>query len=103
MRNRRALLPVSLAAVLATVGSLLVGGLTAAPSQAVINGTSAAAGDFGFLVGLIDADRVTRLGAFQAQFCGGSLTTATTVVTAAHCVVDADSGAPMAPASVEVG
>ncbi len=58
----------------------------------VVNGQSAEAGQFPFVVALLDAARFEREGAFQSQFCGGSLTTPTTIVTAAHCVVDEDTG-----------
>ncbi len=56
-----------------------------------------------FLVALLQAGRYAKEGAFQAQFCGGTLTTPTTVVTAAHCVVDQKSGEVMTPAEVLVG
>ena len=61
-------------------------------SPRVVNGQPAAADQYPFVVALIDADRFESEGAYQAQFCGGSLTTPTTVVTAAHCIVDEKSG-----------
>jgi len=75
----------------------------AAPASAVVNGASSTPGTFGFLVALLDTARMTTQNAFQSQFCGGSLTTPTTVVTAAHCVVDQQSGARDLPSSVMVG
>lgn len=74
-----------------------------APAHAVVNGVPSTPGTFGFLVALLDTGRLNGQGAFQSQFCGGSLTTPTTVVTAAHCVVDQQSGAHDLPASVVVG
>jgi hypothetical protein len=59
--------------------------------------------DFPWLVSLINADRITRDGAFQSQFCGGTLTTPTTVVTAAHCVVDQESGNLRDASSILIG
>lgn len=82
----------------------------AAPAQAavqsrpaVINGSPSTPGTYGFLVALLDTARYNLKGVFQAQMCGGSLTTPTTVVTAAHCVVDQDSGVTSAPASLLIG
>jgi secreted trypsin-like serine protease len=88
-----------------TTAAVLVGALAlvAAPasglpasadgaSPRVVNGQPAVAGQFPFVVALVDAERFEREGAFQAQFCGGSLTTPTTIVTAAHCIVDEKTG-----------
>lgn len=71
-------------------------------SPRVVNGQSAAAGQFLFAVALVDATRFEQEGAFQSQFCGGSLTTPTTIVTAAHCVVDEDTGRQGAASSILV-
>ena len=78
------------AAALATApaSGAAVGGL----SPRIVNGESAAAGQFPFAVALIDAERFESEGAYEAQFCGGSLTTPTTVVTAAHCIVNEKTG-----------
>lgn len=78
----------ALAAAPVSVASVAVDGL----SPRVVNGQSATAGMFPFAVALIDADRFEREGVYEAQFCGGSLTTPTTVVTAAHCLVDEKTG-----------
>lgn len=69
---------------------------------AVVHGVPAA-DPLGFMVALLDADRLAAKGAFQAQFCGGTLTTPTTVVTAAHCVVDQKSGVVAVAADLRVG
>ncbi|MDO9485760.1 MAG: serine protease [Actinomycetota bacterium] len=92
------------------LGALLLAlalGMLAVPAQAsptakptIINGSQSNPGTYSFLVALLDSQRYASQGAFQAQFCGGTLTTATTIVTAAHCVVDEKSGARAQPASV---
>lgn len=69
----------------------------------IINGIDGNPGDYPFLVSLLLADRLASDGAYQAQFCAGTLTTATTVVTAAHCVVDQDSGVIRDPAAIRIG
>jgi len=92
----------------ALVLGMLVSGI-AMPAQAapeskpqVINGAPSTPGTYSYLVALLDSQRYTAQGAFQAQFCGGTLTTPTTIVTAAHCVVDENTGATAQPASVLV-
>ncbi len=68
----------------------------------VINGTEAAV-PYPYVVSLLDAQSLPQDGAFQSQFCGGALTTPTTVVTAAHCLVDQKSGRVARPEQVAVG
>ncbi|CAB4884780.1 unannotated protein [freshwater metagenome] len=68
----------------------------------VVNGEQAESGRYPFVVALLDTSRLDDDGAFQSQFCGGSLTTPTTVVTAAHCIVDERSGASLAASEVAV-
>jgi secreted trypsin-like serine protease len=77
----------------------------AAPSMTprVINGDPGSADQYPFLASLLLADRFAQDGAFDAQFCGGTLTTATTVVTAAHCVVDQKTGDQRAARAILVG
>ena len=94
----------------AGVAAVAVGGGVVAPASAapvitprVINGDDGTAGDFGYLVSLLLAGRYQSGDAYDAQFCGGTLTTPTTVVTAAHCVVDEQSGAVRAPADILIG
>ena len=69
----------------------------------VINGGPGTSTDYPFLVSLLLGDRIPTPGPFQAQFCGGTLTTSTTVVTAAHCVVDQNNGVIRNPGSFYVG
>lgn len=75
---------------------------SAAPSAAprVINGDPGVSAQYPFLVALLMTDRVEKEGPFDAQFCGGTLTTPTTIVTAAHCVVDQRTGSVREPSSL---
>lgn len=102
------------AAVAATVtAALAVGpaaGVVPAATQSlpqasprIINGDEGAADEFPFLVALLDAGILETDGAFKAQFCAGTLTTPTTVVTAAHCVVDERTGAVRGAANLRIG
>jgi secreted trypsin-like serine protease len=75
---------------------------TPTASPRVINGDPAEPARFPYLVALLETNRYESEGAFQAQFCGGTITTPTTVVTAAHCVVDQKSGNVRAPGSLLV-
>lgn len=98
----------AIAAIAAALALIPVAAVSAAPVQApgalprVINGDIGTAGQFPYLMSLLDARRYASDGAFQAQFCGGTLTTPTTVVTAAHCVVS-DRGTVMAPSAILIG
>ena len=69
----------------------------------VINGDPESPDQYPFLVSLLLADRLAENGAFEAQFCGGTLTSPTTVVTAAHCVVDQKTGDQRAARTVLIG
>ncbi len=69
----------------------------------IIDGDAGDPAQFPFLVSLLQAERYATEGAFQAQFCGGTLTTPTTVVTAAHCVIDQRTGEQTLPTSVLIG
>lgn len=91
-------------AVLAAASVVLAGTpVAAAPTPRVVNGTVASPGTFEHVVSIIDTARMASEGIFQAQFCGGALTTPTTVVTAAHCLVNQKSGRVMEPRQVVVG
>lgn len=94
----------ALALTLALGGSAGAATRTApAISPRIINGAPVAPGAYPFVVSLLDAERLAKEGAFQSQFCGAALTTPTTVVTAAHCVVDQKSGRTAKPEEVVVG
>jgi len=73
----------------------------AALQPRVINGTPSD-GSASYVVALLDAAQYRTDGGFQAQFCGGTLTTPTTVVTAAHCLRE-DNGTVSTPQSIVVG
>ena len=82
--------------------ALALGMGIAGPADAVVNGSPSSPGTFGFLVALLDTSRLSTMSSFQSQFCGGSLTTPTTVVTAAHCVVNQQDGTHDLPTSLVV-
>ncbi len=98
-------------ALVAAVAAAILAGVTGAATAAaqpvvqprIINGDDGPAAEFGYLVALLLPDRYAKSGAFDAQFCGGTLTTPTTIVTAAHCVVDESTGDVRAPSGVLVG
>lgn len=69
----------------------------------VIKGDPQPPEQYPYLASLLQADRFTEDGAFQSQFCGGTLTSPTTVVTAAHCVVDQKTGDQRSARSILVG
>lgn len=83
--------------------SLLPSHPVMAVSPRVVNGTVGSEGQFPFMVALLEASEFPDKGAFQSQFCAGSLTTSTTIVTAAHCVVNQDNGKVTRPSDVLVG
>lgn len=58
----------------------------------MVGGAGADAQEFGFVASVLDARRYRQSGAFQAQYCAASLTSPTILVTAAHCLVDQQSG-----------
>ena len=70
---------------------------------AVVHGVPEAAGSHPYLVALLDTSRLATDGAFQSQYCGGTLVSATQVITAAHCTVDLSTGQVHAPSSVVIG
>lgn len=63
----------------------------------VIGGQQADPAEFGFVASVLSAPRFRQSGAYQAQFCAASLTSPTTVVTAAHCLVDQSTGEDLRP------
>jgi secreted trypsin-like serine protease len=85
--------PVTLIAFLAI---LLALGSISAPAQAldarIVHGVPGTPGQFPFMVALLDAQKFPQSGGFQSQFCAGSLTSATTIVTAAHCLTNQETG-----------
>ena len=69
----------------------------------VINGDQGDPTAYPFLVSLLQPSVLAKEGAFNAQFCAGTLTTSTTVVTAAHCMYSPRSGDPFTPSDVLIG
>jgi len=85
----RRLAPVALLAGLATLAALPAPALAIGDvAPRVVNGEPGPSADFDSLVALGDRGRYEALGMDRAQFCGGTLTSSTLVITAAHCVVD---------------
>jgi len=87
----------------AVLGGLMAVALTLAPLSAttastgpvspeVVNGISGPGEDLGFLVAIGDRALERKYGMERAQFCGGTLTTSSLVITAAHCVVETTAG-----------
>ncbi len=68
----------------------------------IIHGVPAT-GDFRFLVALLSTDVLNGGSAYDSQFCGGTLTSPTTVVTAAHCVVEDGAHTATGPKELVVG
>lgn len=84
---------------MAVIAALLAA-FAAAPVQAtprIVNGETANPAEFTFLGALLEADEFRTKGAYQAQFCAANLISPTTMITAAHCVVDQKTGEVTAP------
>jgi len=95
-----------IAATLATFPLANVHGTSARQSELsprVIHGVDAEVGQFPFLAALLNTKDLQQKGAFQAQFCGATLTSPNTLVTAAHCVVDQKTGEQLAAADITAG
>jgi secreted trypsin-like serine protease len=94
---------------LVSLAALLGGTPAAAVSHApdgetrIVNGDETGDGQYGFVAALLSVDRLAVDGIYQSQFCAGTLTTVTTVVTAAHCVVDPGTGVAALPEQILVG
>ncbi|MCX4665213.1 serine protease [Streptomyces sp. NBC_01381] len=71
---------------------------TGTPAHAIIGGTEVSNDAYPFMVAVMDKGQGSAL---DRQFCGGSLVTADTVMTAAHCLVD-DAGKPVSPKKLQV-
>lgn len=72
---------------------------TGAPAaHAIIGGTEVSNDAYPFMAAVMDKGAGSPL---DRQFCGGSLVTADTVMTAAHCLVN-DAGKPLKPKKLQV-
>lgn len=71
---------------------------TGTPAHAIIGGTEVSNDAYPFMVAVMDKGQGSAL---DRQFCGGSLVTADTVMTAAHCLVD-DAGKPVSPKKLQL-
>ncbi|GAA3087519.1 serine protease [Streptomyces rectiviolaceus] len=67
-------------------------------AHAIIGGTEVSNDAYPFMAAVMDKGSGSPL---DRQFCGGSLVTADTVMTAAHCLVD-DAGKPLKPKKLQV-
>lgn len=94
MRSFASHLVATLIAV-ATVATFPTSAQAVTPS--VVGGEAADKTEFGFVVSILEASRYRESGAYQAQYCAGSLTTPTTVITAAHCLVDQQTKKQISP------
>lgn len=81
-------------ALVALVGAAVPVSANSPLRPTVVGGGSGQADEFGFVASILDAQVYRKAGAYQAQFCAGSLTSPTTIVTAAHCLVDQRTGRP---------
>ena len=72
-------------------------------SPRVVQGVDGEVGQFPYLAALLKTKELQQKGAFQAQFCAATLTTPTTLVTAAHCVVNQKTGEQSAAAEITAG
>ncbi|UQT57013.1 serine protease [Streptomyces durmitorensis] len=71
---------------------------TTPAAHAIIGGTEVSNDAYPFMAAVMDKGSGSAL---DRQFCGGSLVTADTVMTAAHCLVD-DAGKPLKPKKLQV-
>lgn len=86
------------AGLAASAAALAMVATSAPAAHAIIGGTEVSNDAYPFMVALLEKGSGSAL---DRQFCGGSLVTADTVVTAAHCLVD-DAGKPVKPQSLQV-
>ena len=94
MHRSRPWLITAVVALLALLGAAVPVSANEPARPTVVGGGSGQADEFGFVASILDAQMYRKAGAFQAQFCAGSLTSPTTIVTAAHCLVDQRTGRP---------
>ena len=92
-----------------TLGALPISGAQGASNEQarlsprVVHGVDGKTGQFSYIAALLETKELLQKGAFQSQFCGATLTSPTTLVTAAHCVVDQKTGKQKAAAEITAG
>ena len=69
----------------------------------VVHGVEGKPGTFPYLAALLETTELQQKGAFRSQFCGATLTSSTTLVTAAHCVVDQKTGERSSASDITAG
>lgn len=92
-----------LLASIAVVTAVLLASPASHSSPRIINGADVVGGQFPYIVSILGTQLLESAGAFQAQFCAGVLTTPTTVVTAAHCLVDPKTGRQFSAPEILIG
>ncbi|MBI1349641.1 MAG: trypsin-like serine protease [Actinomycetales bacterium] len=105
IRSRLRAILVAAVALIATLGAVSAAPASAGPRIAprIINGDPGDPGAYPFLVSLLQPDVYAREGAYNAQFCAGTLTTSSTVVTAAHCMVNQKTGSILDASEILAG
>ncbi|CAM5251216.1 Serine protease OS=Streptomyces alboniger OX=132473 GN=CP975_20410 PE=4 SV=1 [Streptomyces alboniger] len=86
------------AGVAATFAALAMVATSASAAHAIIGGTAVPNDAYPFMTAVLEKGPGSAL---DRQFCGASLLTPDTVVTAAHCLVD-DAGKPVKPKTLQV-
>ncbi|MFI8877976.1 S1 family peptidase [Streptomyces sp. NPDC055243] len=87
-----------MAAAGVTTAALAMLATSTPAAHAIIGGTEVSNDAYPFMAAVLDKGPGSPL---DRQFCGGSLVTADTVMTAAHCLVD-DAGKPLKPKKLQV-
>lgn len=96
--SRKATKRVAATGGLAAAAALAMVAAGAPAANAIVGGTEVSNDAYPFMVALLEKGQGSAL---DRQFCGGSLVTPDTVMTAAHCLVD-DAGKPVKPKTLQV-